>query len=527
MARKWGGIDGRKISKRQQALALFQFRGLLDLKEKLPASNEDGGYPDLMLLAVLVCARIWGSQNEALNEMNDSDLWSQLVARYAAATGNPGPFPPIAPAAHTLDTFTARVAETRGLVDELRQRFMVSSVAMAKQLGQFKQDVEPDWTRIDPKHLIIGDGTYVRPFSSVRETRDAKTDKLVILGSRAKYQPRVQRVVTDAAQDDKTAVGINHVTVVTWTRYGWIVLGVDHALGSEIRTATPMIDRLTELAGNGIHTVAWDSAYSGISKEILTATNGVFALTKPVSRAAQQQLEYAGAGLSQEEAVWRYKNDEELPLGTSVFPVTKGHAMVRTFVYPFGPVPGTSCPHELWVDGEALVDVRRDVRARPMPTTGEAANDPLAAGDRDTSECQPVKVARAHARRATRHLHDDGLYGLTIEWSLPCDVAGEHRFSTTSSPRAQTGQATPDAAQMAVNAASPLPRAHSKRFGRGYGFRNISESFNSWYKSRLGTTAGSARAMRLRPEHQAIDHLCIGIIANSNTHLRYRAKLAR
>ena len=386
---------------------------------------------------------------------------------------------------------------------------MASSLAMAKHLGQFKQHVAPDWTRIDSDHLIIGDGTYVKPFSSVKEVVDQKTGAKVVLGSRAASRPRIQRVITDSSQDAKTAIGINHVTIVTPTRHGWIVLAVDHALASEIRTATPMIEQLTKLAGDGIHTVTWDSAYSGISKEILTANNGLLALTKPVARPDQTQLEHVGAAIGEDEAISRYEAGQALPLGTSVFPTTKGHAMVRTWVYPFGQIPGTNCEHELWVDGESLVDVSR----------AEVAQATLTG--------QPVKIAHAHTVSATRHRNESGSFGVKTEWSIPCKRAGEHRFTTVSAPRTETGQPAPDALPMATNTMSSLPRTQTEQFADGYGYRNMSESFNSWFKSRLGTTAGASRAMRLKPEHQGIDHICIGLIANSNTHLRFRESKSR
>ncbi len=127
---------------------------------------------------------------------------------------------------------------------------------------------------------------------------------------------------------------------------------------------------------------------------------------------------------------------------------------------------------------------------------------------------QPIKISLVRAVHATRRRLPSGTFGVEIEWVLGCPEGGEHHFTTVSKPRANSKAKTPSGVAKALNSASPIPRAATVEFSRGYGFRNWTESFNSWFKSRLGTTAGKSRAMRLAPEHQAVDHLCAGLLAN-------------
>lgn len=492
-------LQGR--SRENEAITVFKFPGLAHLGSVLPIEHPDYGYPDLLLLATLVCNRIWASQSVGLTEIGKKGVWAKLIAAYAKGTGNPGPFPSIPPSARTLDRFVTRIAEDRPLWLSLQECFTASAVTLARRLGQFTPNVEPDWTSINPDHLIVGDGTYVKPFSDVREVRDPVTKELVVLGSRAEGTPRIQRSVTDASQDDKTAVGINHVTITTPTTSGWVVLAVEQAFGAEIRTASAMIDDIVVAVGDGVHAVAWDGAYKGVSKETLTAKHGVLVLTKPVARPDTHQRTVTGGLLSEANAIAAFKRSEALPLGTSVFPTSRGHEMVRTYAYRFGPIPDTACAHDLWVDGEALVDVARE-----------------------KEYSQPLKVAHARAVRASRHTYKSGRFGIATLWSLPCPDAGEHHFTTISQPRRDEKEKPLGEIGKTINAASPIPRAASETFADGYGFRNWSESFNSWFKAHLGTSAGTARAMRLRPAHQAIDHLCVGLLANSITYRHHRRK---
>ncbi len=476
-----------------EAIELFASPVLHSLSPLLASTDPESGYPELMLLATFACARVWGSQNRALKEIKSRNLWPQMCAAYAEVAGNPGPYPNIAPSAQCLDKFVRRLCEDTETLTSLQIMFMTASIGLAQALGQFRKNVEPDWTRINPDHLIMGDGTYVRAFSAVTEHTDLVTGKKVRLGSRAKFKPRIQKVTTDASQDKKNAAGINHVTISTPTQYGWIVLAVGHALGSEIRTATPMIERIVKIIGGGVHTLAYDGAYSGVSKEVLTANYGVLVLNKPTARNENNQREQVGVQLPKDECVQMFLDDEPLPLGTSVFPTSSGHEMVRTCVYRFGQPIGVACAHDLWVDGEALVDV--------------VPND----------HRQPVKVSLARAVHTTRRRLPSGTFGVEIEWALDCPEGGEHHFTTVSKPRADSGHKTRRVVAKALNSASPIPRAATVEFSRGYGFRNWTESFNSWFKSRLGTTAGKSRAMHLAPEHQAVDHLCAGLLANAIT----------
>lgn len=477
----------------EEAIELFASPVLGHFASVLPASDPEYGYPELMLLATYACARVWGSQNRALKEINKRKLWPTMCRTYGELTGIVGPYPSIPPTAHCLDKFVRRLCADRATLDALQVMFTTASIGLAQALGQFTENVVPDWTAINPDHLIMGDGTYVRPFSAVTECVDAVTGEHLYLGSRAKSKPRIQTVVTDQSEDGKTATGINHVTITTPTRFGWIVLAVAHALGSEIRTATPMIERIVKIVGNGVHTLTWDGAYSGVSKEVLTANHGVLVVNKATARNETYQRTEVGVQLARDECVAMFVRGEPLPLGTSVFPTSSGHDMVRTFVYRIGQLPEVACAHDLWVDGEAIVDVAHDENNKR------------------------VKTSLARAVHATRRRLTTGTYAVEAEWSIECPEAGEHRFTTVSEPRSDGEMRSSRGVGEALNYASPIPRAVTVEFAKGYGFRNWTESFNSWFKSRLGTSAGKSRAMRLTQEHQLLDHLSAGLLANAIT----------
>lgn len=486
------------MSSRQETLALFGFPGLTDLAKVLLAFHEEHGYPDLMLFATLSCARIWRSQNAALINIREDGLWPDLVREYARVTSNPGPFPLIPPSAQHLDKFLARIGNDQSLLMDLQTRFTQSAIQFARVLGHFDPTVEPDWTSVDRKHLIIGDGSYLPPFSKVTEEWDKERKRWVTLGSKAKRKPRIQRVQTDSSADDKQASGINHVTICTPTEYGWVALATDHALKAEVRTATPMIERIVELANGGIHTVVWDGAYSGVSKEVLMARLGLLTITKPVKRSKRQQQVRLGAPMEETEAIATFLRGERLPLGTSVYPKGDGHEMIPTLAYRYGALTAIPCSHDLWVDGEAFVDVAQKPNGRFF------------------------KIADVKAIRAVRYQHPSGEYGAEIEWCVPCPQ-GDHTFTTRSQPRRDEDQPSRRArAGHAVANASPIPRSSTEEFRAGYGFRNWTESFNSWFKSRLGKNAGKARAMRLQQEHQAIDHISAALVANSNCYWRFQ-----
>lgn len=486
------------MSSRQEALALFGFPGLTDLAKVLPAYHDEQGYPDLMLFATLSCARIWRSQNAALITIREDGLWPELVREYSRVTSNPGPFPLIPPSAQHLDKFLARIGKDESLLLNLRTRFTQSAIQFARVLGHFDPTIKPDWTNVDRRHLIIGDGSYVPPFSKVTETWDEEHQRMVVFGSKAKRKARIQRVQTDSSADDKQASGINHVTICTPTEYGWIALATEHALRAEIRTATPMIERIVELADGGIHTVVWDGAYSGVSKEVIMARLGLLTVTKPVKRSNRQQRKTVGSPMEATKAIAMFRRGEHLPLGTSVFPTGDGHEMIPTLAHRYGALPAIPCSHDLWVDGDAFVDVAQQPNGKLL------------------------KIADVSAIRAVRYQRASGDYGAEIEWRVPC-ADGDHTFTTRSEPRRDEAQASRRAsAGHAVANASPISRTNTEIFRAGFGFRNWTESFNSWFKSRLGNSAGEARAMRLQQEHQAADHISAALVANSNCYWRFQ-----
>ena len=194
-----------------------------------------------------------------------------------------------------------------------------------------------------------------------------------------------------------------------------------------------------------------------------------------------------------QRALRLYLAHKPLPLGTSVYRKDKGHEIIHGKHYRYGQPLGVNCSHDLWVDDGALVDVRTD------------------------EHTTQVKVARAEAVNALPYQHG-GTWHLDITWTLPCEDNGTpHVFQITWNPIEGKHEAPRQETKRALRELSVLSRADGPRFHAVHGQRNHTESYNSWAKARLGTTAEGGRAMRLAIEAQMLDHICTGTLANALT----------
>ena len=230
------------------------------------------------------------------------------------------------------------------------------------------------------------------------------------------------------------------------------------------------------------------------------AQRGLLVVNKQVPKRSTETLsssERRSLRPIERKAITLFETNHPLPLGVSVYRTENGHEVVRGKFLPFGAPPGIDCPHDLWVDDGALVDVRIN------------------------SAGHQLKVAHARAVSAYAVPTDKGRQ-LHIEWHLPCRRAraGGHRFTTTSAPRnALKARKTPDPSARALNEVRVISRLDAERFAEIHGLRNNTESFHSWAKSTLGTGKDSGRAQRLDAGAQLLDHLCIMVLRNARTAL--------
>ena len=508
-------------------ISAFAHPYLVGMANVFPAEHPRGGYPELMLFATISGIRAWSSMQDGLRHLTEEKVWHRATKEYAAATGAQGPFPRTAPTMRVLEGFYARYAK---LSPNERVRislsFMDTSVAFAVALGQFTRGVAPDFTKADHRHIVMGDGSYVAPWSGAQYIQDPVTEELVVVGSRATVgKPRIQATRTDPTFDEKHAIGINHVTLSTWTEAGWIILGVDQALGAEKDAAIRLLQACSQRLGDGLHVIIWDRVLTGHLIGWALSNLRALVINKSVAReridrekpkkgkkkkdpaitaAAEHEARAMTSTrrprrspyvkLTTTEAIEKYLAGEPLPLGTSVYPTTKGHEMVRGVVHHYGPpCADIPCAHDLWVDDGALVDVVRD------PVTGFQ-----------------MKVSTAEAITSVPVRLENG-YQLVTTWNLPCHNEDEdttHTFTTVWTPEPEPNSET----QKALAAMRPISRV-DERFSNKHGLRNITESINMWIKSRLSRTR---RAGHLHVEDQRLDHLAVAHLSNAGTARRAR-----
>jgi hypothetical protein len=482
-----------------QMLVIAGFHGLTYLAQLLRADSEDGKCPDLLHLVVACCARAHGSQSRALTSLNRPGMWNAVVTEYSRATGATGPFPPQPPTAAQQDRFVGRVTADAALMAALCERFGDLSIDLAEALGQFPASGEPDFTRPDLRHTVYGDGTWISPFSAVMEWVDEEGE-IHHSGSRAKSRPRVQRSETDPSYDEKPMLrGVNHVTAATWSRSGWVVLAIGQALGAEIDVALNQVDDIATRLQGRLHHVVWDRALTGWTLGWAMSRHGVLVTNKNTARGADKP-QITPLALSDPEAITVFEHNGGLPLGTSVYKTTKGHDVVKSRYVRFGQPSETHCPHDLWVDDGALVDVVVDNHGTHRKVTYATA-----LGSR--------RVSRPHG------------YVLKTTWSLPClATPNGHWIDTEWQPFDHQHHRALKGRDRAIDLLRPFPRLDAERFKNHHGIRNASESWNQWFKSTL-VRGDQGRAGRLTVEGQALDHLCAALLSNSIT--AYRSRVQR
>lgn len=501
--------DQPRVPYRDQVLALFGGPALHSLGDVLPAgrpragSGARGDYPALLQFAVAVTARIYGSQRCALSELDSGGLWEEACAFYLEKIDQHVSLPSVPPTAKQQDRFVAQLCKDGRLMGEVADRFTRAAIGLAKHLGNFPDGGIPDYAQPDPRHTVFGDGTYLKPFSDVVEGVDPVTGELIALNSRATAQaPRIQKALTDPKPDQKTARGINHVTLSTWTTAGWVVLANAQALSAEVHAARDVIASVHHHLQERLHTVVWDRVLQGQDLQDLMADKRLMVITKPVARATTSRSSgnYTAPILTEEDARSLAEMGAPLPLGTSVYPRSSNRPaeVTRSRYYPYITITTGTCDHDLWVDDGALVEVEFDERQWRVKT-GQAT---------------AVTSVPLNGREFT----------VNTTWQLSCPhaPAGVHEFDTQWQPRPLRPTRGPGRAEYDLR---PVARLDRDKFAEIHGLRNITESYNSWFKSRLGA---NKRAMRLGIDAQFLDHICTGTLANTLTlyrHLRMASAL--
>ncbi|MEV7431840.1 hypothetical protein AB0N29_19670 [Nocardioides sp. NPDC092400] len=599
-----------RASQIEEFKALLAWPGLYRLSavcdELLGNDDPQGGaestMPTSLLLATSCAARIAGSRAGAVKLVGDHQVWNDIFRpvweRRAENEGLMFPWRP--PTRDQVENFEHRLLDPEykevnktlatlppevqqqkrrdrlARLARLQEEFQSLSMAQARTMGQFDRDTPIDWTQPSLKHTVIGDGTVIKPFSDVAKHVDPTTGEVFYRGSRAKTKPRLSPLGTDLTDDRKlTLRGLNMVSLLTSTRWGWVVLGTGFADGAEQWAALDLIDAVAPRSKGGINTLLWDRVFTGWLLDHMMARHSVRVVNKSVAtnRAknelpedptrteavrAQADEEYAeltddGRHLMtlaehryaemdaaktwnahtpshqerQNEAAlvdyWRgkdlaayYESGRPLPLGLSIYPATSATAVTGSRV-----VTGNGEYHV--VRSEPTWLTRHTHHGAQGSCTHELwiEDGALHSVEMDPARGCLVKTATATCLSSTPH-KNGRRWATTEVWTIPCPH-GDFEFTTAWEPkgiRLRRGQTNKEQLSP-LNDLRPISRSDAQSFADIANHRNQSESFNHWYKSRLYTK--NRRAATLSIEGQVLDYLGGACLRNALTWANWRA----
>lgn len=511
------------LSADEKRQAITQSAFLKKVHRKLDLEKFFSGYPWLLLLAVTIMERVDGSQRALLIELRKGSCWKDVCREYRILVNDPAlDLPPVPPAAHVMDRFLKWITSEPKVMRKLHRIQLTSAVAVAEYCGQFPSDPSqmPDnLVNVDRRFIIHGDGTFIPPYSQVTEHVDTTTGEITLLGSRATSytSARIQRSHTDGRADGKHGRrGINHVVISTYTDFGPIIFSVGQAAKSEVRQAEEQIQLLHEHLGDRLVWLVWDRAVTGKVIGNLLSAYGLITVNKnvqePEERAAKKSM-----SIDADEAKRLFQQGQPLPLGTSVYPTSKGYEVVKSYHLKFRTHREGECCHEIHEDDGALyvvgtLTVRDQQGAVEEPPEGHLF---------DASDQRLFKIVRVSAQWAERRRTSGSLqpstkqpsWQLHTNWSFQCpdhpDVT--HQFETLWDPsKTEAGPRERGKGSDPFNRIRVLPR-DDPRFAPTHGRRNVTESVNNTIKRTLGTGKERGRAIRLDPHIQSFQVLCAAL----------------
>lgn len=513
--------------------AIFTFKPIASVRHEGLLHDVPQGasytYPPLLQFLILMAARVFESQNAALQALNRQGVWDRCCVQYRRLVGKGVNIPSKPPSAAVQDKYVRRLAyfeaiataphgqepeevliDWTNLADPLAalsEQFTRISLGQATRQGQFPTDAGiPDFANPDRRCSVFGDGTWVPPYSKVVPRWDPDAAMWVYSASRVKTgMERVQDVCKRYGKvDGKRVVGINNLFIGTWTDAGRVIVAVRQTIRGESLTATAMVEDLVDKLGSRLHTVVWDKALSGKVLHRIAALHNVLVVTKPVARGKNKHTfdGHTAREMSAEAALEAHREGRALPLGTTVQWVSGERTMIRSKFHRYNPLPqevAACCrDHELWVDGGVLWDTYTD------PVDGTIYKR------------QPARAVRAVPRQTETLLGDAApVWEVPTTWELPCRDAehGVHRFEDLWEPLAIINGRPASGPQRAMHDLRPLG-VEDRRFWDIFGTRNNAESVNAWYKSAL---KHKGHGMRQRSREQYVDQVAAAFTMNALT----------
>lgn len=469
---------------------------------------------------------------------------------------------------------TERLAHAENNIRSFVTAYERAAMDRARELGQFQVTERRDLANLKARYMCSADGTYLRAHSLVDTYTDAETGDPAFTGNRNRKahlaggkvkQTRLQKSVHREGKNGRDTMGVNHVAILTRTKYGRVILGVERATGGEVHAALNALDRIAPLAEGGIRGLTYDKALSGWQIDYLLAHHGIVSVAPPVAAEGKLPQEREASKIADEILAARDQANritaEENAANQPPEPKGKkkkkkaGHDNTQRHRTTMKTAVATRVLGEIF-DVDRLADDVEDGRA-------SGAGLPLGTSVYLNSHHEVVPVKSQHKRFLT-HRHnvggeecahelyvDDGaLWDTRLERgrlvkdqrlvpvhaeTRPSRHTGWHElWSTYQFVCAYTGEVlteevshVPSGRWYADDAAPRRTARHAMmllarcdaRWRKIYGLRNDCESWFAWLKMQL---LDDKRAASLDLNHQLLDVLYAGLITNAITRFNHQ-----
>lgn len=278
-----------RLSQRERLLAILDSDLVFALADAIPEANRCSGgrprtFPTWFLFFFAAAIDIVGSALSVQVQLQDPECWKELRNEVAARwPRNPELWLPEVPP--TRDYY--RRARNR-LVDDpetfelVMDRYRVEAAEIAKSLGLVSTARRVQWSTIDRRDVLVGDGTVLRPmYSSTSPTRKGRNGA----SQAVRWDPEAALFTTGGGR----VVRGNEFVLVSVranTPNSRVILDFAHvpSPGLEVGTFLACIDRIRPLIP-GADAVVYDTAVRGVHVDYLMRKHGLLVIA-PVAAAS-------------------------------------------------------------------------------------------------------------------------------------------------------------------------------------------------------------------------------------------------
>lgn len=344
-------------------------------------------------------SRAFGSQSKAHSAMTKGGLWESMRDS-AASVGRdlPAEVPSPDQVCHLLRTHEHLPAALEHVLN-------TTAMDLAQSMGLFDPSRPFEWSHPDRRHHLTGDGTVLKPLSSITESNKMERSRSADPERNARTCEAFRGKPKKDAGEDKRQLGLPFAVVSTHNglRHQRVVFGLQvYRDGNETGAAMDIFDRVIPLAGGGVHTVNYDMLMRDTHVTQLLRRHGAMTIVQAPQAAEGQR----GLDIPVDHA--RYRR------GRGGVKRPKGRVSAKHLgAYQHDGRDGRPCWHRLWlVDGEPRVDRYGE---RDLP-------------DIDSPGLKLVDVRRERGQ--------DG-YHVVATYRIPCPKWGEHdvQVDVTKEPR--------------------------------------------------------------------------------------------